>query len=436
MMSENDNPWVTARETLTQRLLVSRKNLIVKRVLYICINYFLVYFIYAVTKARRLLNKITKSSKKESVHGVNVLLTGRFEADGWLRAHIIPLSKSRYVKHVFVVSDKEFAHIENVTYLCPPAVFTKALGRTNARYVWTIYKTLALDVDCVGGFHLLVNGLLAILLASLLGKKSMYFCVGGWSEVIGGGAYSGTKFFGETGIDDVRLERKLLNIISSASLIITMGSRAEKYFIQHVPCVKTIVISGGIDTKIFNTTGVYEKEYDAILVARIDPIKRVDIFLSVIEELSRIILLKAVIVGDGPLRKEMEEFSNKIGISERVDFVGYQGDVAQWLKKARLFILTSDSEGLPLSIMEAMSCGLPVVSSDVGDIQEFVVDGHNGYLVRPRDVSGFTENALKLLENTKLLSEFSKKALTMAEGYSIQATTERWNAVFERADNK
>lgn len=93
----------------------------------------------------------------------------------------------------------------------------------------------------------------------------------------------------------------------------------------------------------------------------------------------------ALIVGDGPDRPELEAELRKLGIEDRVRLAGQRDDVRTLLADADLFALSSVSEGLPVSVLEAMAAELPVVASRVGGVPELVVDGENGFLVPPRD---------------------------------------------------
>ncbi len=91
--------------------------------------------------------------------------------------------------------------------------------------------------------------------------------------------------------------------------------------------------------------------------------------------------LRLVFVGDGPLRRAAERLAAGLGLAERVEFLGARHDVAQILAGCQAFVLASRYEGLPLTVLEAMRAGLPVVATDVGGVAEAVRDGETGYLV-------------------------------------------------------
>jgi glycosyltransferase involved in cell wall biosynthesis len=90
---------------------------------------------------------------------------------------------------------------------------------------------------------------------------------------------------------------------------------------------------------------------------------------------------RAAIAGDGPDRAELERELHGLGLTETVDMLGEVGDVPALLARSSVFVLSTRSEGLPISVIEAMAAGLPVVASSVGGIPELVVEGETGFLV-------------------------------------------------------
>ncbi len=93
--------------------------------------------------------------------------------------------------------------------------------------------------------------------------------------------------------------------------------------------------------------------------------------------------IRLILVGDGELRNAMEKKTENLNISEAVVFSGNVSDVERYLAAADVFVLSSDYEGLPLSVLEAMAAGLPVISTKVGGVADIVTD--NGILVKPGD---------------------------------------------------
>ena len=122
-------------------------------------------------------------------------------------------------------------------------------------------------------------------------------------------------------------------------------------------------------------------------------------------------------------------FMPPVVIDRNVSFAGHQDVIENWLRKSKVFALTSDSEGLSLSMMEAMMCGLPAVVSDIGDLGDLVEDGVNGYLVPRCSPDLFANRIIELLTGSQKLTAFSKAARQSALQYETQATTQHWDSI-------
>ncbi len=109
--------------------------------------------------------------------------------------------------------------------------------------------------------------------------------------------------------------------------------------------------------------------------------------------------LELVLVGDGPERQSLESIATAVGIRDRVRFAGWQRDARPWLQALDVFALSSATEALPLALLEAMACGLPVLATTVGDVTGIVRDAECGILVPPTDEAGFTGGLGQLLQS-------------------------------------
>ena len=111
------------------------------------------------------------------------------------------------------------------------------------------------------------------------------------------------------------------------------------------------------------------------------------------------------LIGDGPGMGEAEAMARELALDGRVHFLGQRGDVDQRLAASQVALLVSNWEGFPLSILEAMRAGLPVVASDVGGVSESVRDGESGYLVPRGDVTRLRDRIERLLTSAQLRAE-------------------------------
>ena len=363
--------------------------------------------------------------------GLQVLLTGTFHSDNWAAAHLRPLAASSRVARVRVVATFPLAPRDKVEVVRPPAWLVRAAGPVVARLLVFLWLAANTRPDVVGGFHLLVNGLVAQLGAALAGARSLYFCVGGPAEVVDGGIGGENRLFSRMETADAAVERRLLAAVRSFDLVVTMGEGAARFFEERAGPAAIRVVPGGIDGARFRP-GPTPPSRDLVLASRLVPIKRIDVFLRALARLAVAIPgVTAAVAGDGPLRSELEALARELGLEERVQFLGPSTAVEEELRRSRVFVLSSDSEGLPLSVMEAMMCGLPAVVSDVGDLPDLVEDGVNGFRVARRDPEALASRLQCLLADQGRLEAFRAAALRTAARHELAATTRRWDAILD-----
>jgi glycosyltransferase involved in cell wall biosynthesis len=125
---------------------------------------------------------------------------------------------------------------------------------------------------------------------------------------------------------------------------------------------------------------------------RMTAVKRTDDLLTMLAGLrERRIDALLLLVGDGDDRERLEQRAHDLGLARSCLFVGYQEDVAPWYAICDTVVLTSASEGTPVTIIEALAAGRPVVATKVGGVPDVVDDGETGFLVRPRDTHALAE---------------------------------------------
>ncbi|MDE1493765.1 glycosyltransferase family 4 protein [Xenorhabdus bovienii] len=116
------------------------------------------------------------------------------------------------------------------------------------------------------------------------------------------------------------------------------------------------------------------------------------------------------LVGKGPLLPSIKNLAEELKIADKVSFLGERHDVEELLKKSDIFILSSDWEGLPISIIEAMKQSLPVIASDVGGINELVQNNESGFLIKRKDYIHMKEKLEILIENESMRKEMGIQA--------------------------
>ena len=138
------------------------------------------------------------------------------------------------------------------------------------------------------------------------------------------------------------------------------------------------------------------------------------------------------LVGDGELRGAMEQLARELGVAARVRFWGVRSDVADILNAADVFTLPSKYEGNPMSVMEAMAAGLPVVATAVGGIPELVTDGQSGLLMPPNNETQLVQALQTVIENPALRQQMAHEAATQARTrFDIRATVRAYEALYQ-----
>mgnify|MGYP000132646352 CR=1 FL=1 len=133
--------------------------------------------------------------------------------------------------------------------------------------------------------------------------------------------------------------------------------------------------------------------------------------------------IKCVLVGDGPLMKQLKTQVNNLGLSETVIFAGHQDNPYPILSEFDIFVLPSLREGLPISIMEAMALGMPVVASKVGGVSELVSNMINGILVSSGDIEQIANSVISLYKDSNLRRQLAHSAYIKAkESFAFQKT--------------
>lgn len=141
-----------------------------------------------------------------------------------------------------------------------------------------------------------------------------------------------------------------------------------------------------------------------------------------------------LLVGDGELLDEVKTLAHRLGLDGRVQFLGSRNDVPDLLADADIFALISEYEGLPISILEAMRAGLPVVASNVGGVSETVFDGVNGYLIARGDVLRLRLRLQELVDEVQLRQQLGEQGRKLfLSDFTLEAMVDATSEVYRLA---
>ena len=202
---------------------------------------------------------------------------------------------------------------------------------------------------------------------------------------------------------------------------IRVGSFATASAARRQALAEALGVPGG--TRIVGTVG------------RLTPVKDqamlLQAFAGTVREVSDVVL---AIVGDGPLRADLEALAASLGIGERVRFLGDRSDVADLLAGFDVFALSSLSEGYSIALLEACAAGVPIVATDAGGNGEIVRDGKNGRLVPVRDAGAFSAALVELLRDQRASDAMGRHGRAWAEAEaSLKVMVARYGRLYGAA---
>lgn len=202
--------------------------------------------------------------------------------------------------------------------------------------------------------------------------------------------------------------------------------------VYHIPLDKIPCIYNGIDTLQYKCKFIkHEDNINIIHVGRFSIQKNHKLLINAFYEALKINSnMKLHLVGDGQLLQDIIDFVEKIGIREYVVFEGLTAKVEDILNKSDIFILTSDWEGLPLSVLEAMACGLPIVSTKAGGVVDILNEGENCILTEIGDQKALTQAILKLAAHRELREQFSKKSIEYSKKYDVRKMADNYAGLY------
>jgi glycosyltransferase involved in cell wall biosynthesis len=204
---------------------------------------------------------------------------------------------------------------------------------------------------------------------------------------------------------------------------------------RHMPSARLSVIPPGVHVdKLFHRRIGAHRQRIIVSVGRLETVKGHDVLLRALATMER--NFKLYLVGDGSQRRRLEDLAEHLHIKHLCEFAGTQNSqiVRRYLQQADLFVLPSRSEGLPLSLLEAMAAELACIASATGGMDEVIVDRVTGILVPPDDVSALAKMLVILLDNAALRQQLGQQARAFVEAnYSIDAFIQKTKEIYEQA---
>ncbi|MGE3182085.1 MAG: glycosyltransferase, partial [Phycisphaerae bacterium] len=348
-------------------------------------------------------------------------------------SHFNPLSRCTALDKIVVVGDEPLEPLPKFVYNCPPKWLQRLISRPFARLVWTWRVTGKHDAGLLMGYHIMPNSLICLFVAALRNRKAIYQMTGGPTQIIGGGYNGENSILRRLGRPSARRQRWMIRTAKAFDAIIVRGNRALDYVNEHELSEFCRIIPGGADVQAFSDIPPpEEREFDLIVVGRLVPVKRVDRAIRIFAALAKPNThFKMLIVGDGPLRTELEALAESHGVRARISFVGQRHDVESQLIRARLFLLTSEIEGLSIAMIEAMAAGLPPMVPKIGDLAYLLIDEQTGVFINPDDPEDAARRIASILTDPARLAMLGNAARQIAfQRCDYGSIANDWDKIF------
>jgi glycosyltransferase involved in cell wall biosynthesis len=239
-----------------------------------------------------------------------------------------------------------------------------------------------------------------------------------------------------------KVARRCLYHLSDA--VFAISAEVRDYYCRETgfPCNRMQVIPNGVDLRRIDRAGggaraelgIGPEDFVVGTVARLDATKDTMTLARAFARLYRLrreTNLKLLIVGDGDQKVVIERFVAEQGLGEAVICTGVRQDAPRLYGAMNVFALSSLSEGMPLTALEAMSARLPVVATNVGALPELVEEGGTGFLVEPKDDRALAERLARFYSEPELARRFGEAARRKVEReYSLEAMLRRYAELY------
>jgi len=289
---------------------------------------------------------------------------------------------------------------------------------------WKLYRIIKREKPDIVHTHTAKAGTLGRLAAKLAGASTIVHTFHG---------HVFHSYFGAVKTEVFIIIERLLALLTTQIVTVSPSQKEELLRYKIAPRKKVICIPLGLELDLFLET---EKEKGQLrtelsldqnhklvgIIARLVPVKGHSFLLAAAQMIIPIFpQVKFLVVGDGPLRKELEDLADQLGIQRNVIFLGFRKDLSKIYADLDVVVLTSLNEGLPVAVIEGMAAAKPVVAFDVGGVKDLVEDKVTGVLVPKQDPQKLAYGIAFLLQKpevAKIFGENGRKKVYPALNYT------------------
>lgn len=333
-----------------------------------------------------------------------------------LYSKLQPLLAIKKISEIHLVRRKPLA-VEGIENHCPPTWMRPILPLAECyRLIMLFWLCLWKRPDRIVAFYMVPHGVYGWLVGTVFRIRVIQLLVG-------------------TDLERVLGSKMLLFFLRRAHRVGLRGKKTYAKLEQYGIELERVFFPPNVfSIDAYRQNKSVEKEFDFLFLGDLVPPKGLELLIGSIAILQKSHPhVRVALVGDGPLRNQLEEQVASLQIDKNVFFLGaiQPEDVPNYLNKTKSFVMTSRIEGLPMAMIEALSCGLPVIMPDVGDVTSVAVDHQNSLIVSPATDSGFSNAMKALMEDRELYDRLQKGTIKTREmfskDYSLGASIRIWN---------
>ena len=180
--------------------------------------------------------------------------------------------------------------------------------------------------------------------------------------------------------------------------------------------------------------GIQEGQHIVLSVGELNKNKNHQVIIRAIAHLKDS-NIHYMIAGNGPLKEELENLAKKLGVENQVHFLGYRRDIPSLFKVVDLLAFPSLREGLGMASIEAMSSGLPLVTSNRHGINDYSENGKTGFKYNPNDYKGFAEGIKAIVYNDELKKQIGEYNQNLAKNYTVEVSMSKLGKIYKEVLN-
>ena len=345
--------------------------------------------------------------------------------------YILPILKTQKIKKLYIIRDSPLLlYDERIININPPKIFRKNFLITS---IYKLFLLIVLNLrykfDLIYTIHMFPHGLYGWLISKLFKIKYVFNIIahdaelrdwGNTFSIITKRVISDANYLMIEGFfdqDQINSKNKLLSFLKQVNIdyhkLLPGYSSVfpEKFF----PIIEK------------------EKKWDIITVTRLNKIKRVDLYIKIVQNLLKNLDINCAIIGDGPLLTELKRQVENRGLKNKISFLGRisNNKLNLYYNSAKISLLTSENEGLPATLVEAMLTKICPIATDVGAIPNLIKDGYNGFLYSINNLKNAEKIIIKCLKNSNLRKTIGNNSRKRALEVSAWNRISTWNKIMQ-----